>query len=349
MSGASKDHYATLGVPADASSADIKRAYRSLARRLHPDLNPDPEAGELFAAASEAHAILADPDRRAAYDRALRAHALPQHSAPAASSFSRAGTGPLRRGTDLNAEATITFTDAAVGTQCQLVLRYPSPCESCSGTGHDPAGARRTCPGCDGLGMHPVTSDPCPVCATVGSVTDVLCPQCQGSGSHLAQTRKTVKLPAGLRDGQRIRLARQGGVGTGGGAPGDLYVTVRIAPHPVFQPAPGHPHDVGLILPVRYTELVLGAQIPVPTVTGEVATLTLPPNARPNTMHVMDGLGLPNGTGRGAMRVWVTLAFPDASPTGVEREALKTLAEAEQRGHWDPRDGMFAAVSPRSS
>lgn len=334
---AASDHYALLGVARDATAADLKKAYRRLARTHHPDVNDSPQAADTFALVGDAFRVLSNERTRAEYDRSLA-----RAAAPADASASPQGrSGPNARGADLHAQAAVPFTDAATGATCDLTLRYPQPCSPCGGTGYDRGAARMTCPSCDSLGMDAATGATCPQCGGIGSVTDRLCPICAGSKASTTTSTTTVALPAGLREGQRLRLARQGAPGTGAGGPGDLYVTVTLTEHPMFKTVPGRPYDVGLALPVTYAELALGAQIPVPAPGGGVATFTLPAGTVPNSVVPLSGHGLPGPDGqRGDLLIWVNMVMAP-TPSTAHRAALQDLHAAD-RAHWDPRDGIFA-------
>ena len=282
-----KDYYAALGVPRDADAAAIKKAYRKLARDLHPDKNPDNAAAEArFKDVSEAYDVLSDPKRRAEYDEARRlfggggfrpgggagggfpgagggqpfdlgdlfggagatAGARPGNigdlfgglfggGATAGSrGRSQAASGPAR-GQDVETEATLSFDEAALGVTVPLRMESPGTCPTCSGNGARPGTSPHTCPVCQGAGVTSRSqgafafSEPCRECRGSGSVVDDPCPECRGSGVTTQTRTITVRIPAGVKDGQRIRLGGKGAPGRRGGPAGDLFVVVHVAPH----------------------------------------------------------------------------------------------------------------------
>ncbi|WP_327296279.1 MULTISPECIES: molecular chaperone DnaJ [unclassified Streptomyces] len=385
-----KDYYKVLGVPKDATEAEIKKAYRKLARELHPDANKsDAKAEERFKAVSEANDVLGDPKKRKEYDeaRALFGNGgyRPGPGAGGGSFnfdlgdlfggtpggagqpggaggfggglgdvfgglFNRGG-GPgttrtqPRRGQDIESEVTLSFTEAVDGATVPLRMSSQAPCKACSGTG-DKNGTPRVCPTCVGTGQVSRGSgggfsltDPCVDCKGRGLIAENPCEVCKGSGRAKSSRTMQVRIPAGVSDGQRIRLRGKGTPGEQGGPAGDLYVIVHVDAHPVF----GRRGDnLTVTVPVTFTEAALGGEVKVPTLGGPPVTLKLPagtPNGR--TMRARGkGAVRKDGT-RGDLLVTVEVAVP-ADLSDKARESLETYREATA-GH-DPRAELFQAV-----
>src|SRR4051794_35993947 len=318
-----KDFYKTLGVSKDASAADIKKAYRKLARENHPDSKPgDKAAEERFKAVAEAYDVLGDDEKRKKYDEVRSMYSggfgggFPGAGFPGAGgTYGRPGTGThdfdlsdllgaqnggfgdvlgdlfgggggaprrgagrsrARRGTDVEATATIGFREAVEGTTVSLRLSSEAPCPECHGTGARPGSMPRVCPDCEGAGMKAASvggaftlNETCPTCRGRGMVVDDPCPRCNGSGRGLSDRVIQARVPAGVKDLQRIKVRGRGAPGEHGGPPGDLYVTVKVAAHPVF----GRSGDnLTITLPVSFDEAVLGAEVKVPTLAGPPVT-----------------------------------------------------------------------------
>jgi molecular chaperone DnaJ len=320
---ATKDFYQVLGVGKDASQADIKKAYRKLARANHPDSNPgDTAKHDVFKAVAEAYDVVGDPDKRKKYDefRQLQSSGAfgagmggaggPGGFGGGAGGFDindllrdRAGGGGgfgdmfgdifgggasrgrtqarPRRGGDVETTATIGFTDALEGVTISLRLSSDAPCPTCSGTGGKPGTRPHVCPECDGAGFVVASvggaftmNETCPACGGRQLVYDEACPTCHGSGRGTSARTIQARIPAGVKDGQRIRLRGKGGAGENGGPAGDLFVTVKVSPHRVF----GRKGDnLTLEVPVSFDEAALGADVKVPTLSGAPVTLKIPP------------------------------------------------------------------------
>jgi len=366
-----KDFYKTLGVAKDASADDIKKAYRKLARANHPDSRPDDKnAEERFKAISEAYAVLSSPEKRKQYDeqRSLFGSGFPPGGADGfrfpgggggggfdisdllggifgGSTRTRTSTPP-RRGADVETQARVSFSQAVEGVTVPLRMTSDEACPSCHGTGARAGTVPRVCPNCEGSGMQTTASggvfamtEPCTVCRGRGLVVDDPCPTCSGSGRATSSRTMQVRIPAGVRDGQRIRLRGKGASGERGGPAGDLLVTVHVDAHPVF----GRRGDnLTLTVPVGFDEAALGAEIKVPTLDGTPVTLRIPagtPNGR--TFRVR-GKGAPRKDGSPAdLLVTVDVVVParlsDAAHAAVE--AFRTA-----RGDDDPRSGLFRAA-----
>ncbi|UUN28226.1 molecular chaperone DnaJ [Streptomyces sp. FIT100] len=384
-----KDYYKVLGVPKDATEAEIKKAYRKLAREYHPDANKgDTKAEERFKEISEANDVLGDPKRRKEYDeaRALFGNGGFRAGGPGAGGtfnfdlgdlfggaqaggggaggaggfggglgdvfgglFNRgAGAGARtqpRRGQDIESEVTLSFTEAVDGATVPLRMSSQQPCKACSGTG-DKNGTPRVCPTCVGTGQVSrggsgsfSLTDPCLDCKGRGLIAENPCEVCHGSGRAKSSRTMQVRIPAGVSDGQRIRLRGKGAPGERGGPAGDLYVVVHVDSHPVF----GRKGDnLTVTVPVSFTEAALGGEVKVPTLGGSPVTLKLPagtPNGR--TMRARGkGAVRKDGT-RGDLLVTVEVAVP--KDLGDEaRSALEAYRKATEGE--DPRAELFQAA-----
>lgn len=375
-----KDYYKVLGVSKDAKPEEIKKAFRKLARENHPDQNPGNDAAERrFKDVSEANSVLSDPKKRKEYDeqrslfgsgfrfpgagggRAGGGASNPSmedlfRNATAGdqnisdlfgglfgNTTSRRSTRQPRRGTDIEGEVTIDFTQAVEGTTVSMQTVSDAPCASCRGTGAKAGTVPRVCPSCQGSGMKEARSssgfaiaEPCPDCRGRGLVVDDPCPDCMGSGRARSTATMQVRIPAGVTDGQRIRVKGKGGAGENGGAPGDLYVLVHVSPHRLF----GRKGDnLTLTAPVTFAEAALGAEIEVPTLNGPRVRLRVPagtPNGR--TFRVR-GKGVRKGNGEhGDLLVTVEVQVP-SSLSGDAAQALRAYVDAA--GPADPRALLF--------
>jgi molecular chaperone DnaJ len=368
-----KDFYAALGVPKSATAAEIKKAYRRLARELHPDKNKgDKEAEERFKEVSEAYAVLSDDGKRAEYDEARELFANGGRFRPGPGGFGGGqnvdlgdlfgggggsfgdlfgglfgnGAGPrtrARRGGDLETEVTLDFAEAVRGVTVPLRLSSPHACDTCHGSGAKPGTAPRVCPTCGGSGAVSVDqgpfslSQPCRDCRGRGRIVDDPCPVCRGSGVTTRERTLNVRIPAGVDDGQRIRLKGKGTPGEGGGPAGDLFVAVHVRPHAFFRRKGDH---VTLTLPVTFPEAALGAEVPVPTLDG-VVTLKVPAGTASGRTFRVKGRGVARPTGKaGDLLVTVEVAVPKRlSPAA--RAAVETLAAEDTT---DPRAHLFEVV-----
>ena len=289
---AKRDYYEILGVNRDAADEDIKKAYRKLAMKWHPDRNPDnPKAEEHFKEAKEAYEILSDAKKRGAYDQFGHAGVDPRAgmgTAGAAGGFSgfgdifndifgdifgggRGGRSSVYRGADLRYNLEITLEQAAHGFETRIRIPTMAPCETCHGSGAKPGSQPQTCPTCRGAGQVRVSQGPfsiaqtCPRCHGAGKINPNPCAACSGSGRVKHQKTLSVKIPAGVDEGDRVRLSGEGEPGVNGGPAGDLYVQVHIKAHPVFQ----RDHDdLHCEMPVSFATAALGGEIEIPTLDG---------------------------------------------------------------------------------
>jgi molecular chaperone DnaJ len=343
-----KDYYKALGVPETATEQEIRRAYRKLAKQHHPDANPGSE--ERFKEISAAYDVLSDAEKRREYDEVRRLGPAAGFG-PGGGGFSfttddlgdifgnlfgrgrrgaRAGggVGP-QRGPDLEAELHLSFLDAINGITTTVHVTSEAACRTCRGSGAAPGTSPSICPQCGGRGVLAENqglfsfSQACPRCGGRGSVIETPCPTCGGAGAELRARQVRVRVPAGVADGQRIRLKGRGGAGRNGGPPGDLYVKVTVAKHPVFG---RKGRDLTISVPVTFAEAALGAQISVPTLDGAV-TLKVPAGTRSGKTFRVRGRGVPMAKGAGDLLVTVEVAVPQHL-TPAERQAIEALAEA---------------------
>ncbi|MGW0122252.1 molecular chaperone DnaJ [Streptomyces sp. NPDC003327] len=378
-----KDYYKVLGVPKDATEAEIKKAYRKLARENHPDANKgDTKAEERFKEISEANDVLGDPKRRKEYDeaRALFGNGGFRPAGPGGGSFNfdlgdlfggaqgggggfgGGGIGDVfgglfnrggaagartqpRRGQDIESEVTLSFTEAIEGATVPLRMSSQQPCTACSGTG-DKNGTPRVCPTCVGTGQVSrggsgsfSLTDPCVDCKGRGLIAENPCEVCKGSGRAKSSRTMQVRIPAGVSDGQKIRLRGKGAPGERGGQNGDLYVVVHVDAHPVF----GRKDDnLTVTVPVSFTEAALGGEIKVPTLGGPPVTLKLPAGTANGLTMRARGKGAVRKDGtRGDLLVTVEVAVPKELDDKA-REALETYREAT--ASVDPRAELFQAA-----
>ncbi|MFC4858949.1 molecular chaperone DnaJ [Actinophytocola glycyrrhizae] len=382
-----KDFYRELGVSSDATDAEIKKAYRKLARELHPDANPgNTQAEARFKAVSEAYGVLGDAEKRKQYDEARRLFGSGgfqpggfggfggggstfdfsdvfggQQQAGAGGGisdllgnlFGRRGGGTAaggrpRRGADVETEVRIDFVEAVKGATVPLRLSSPSTCETCHGSGAKPGTTPHTCPTCAGAGLVSRSqgafafSEPCRDCRGTGRIVDDPCAECGGDGVSTKSRTLTVRIPPGVADEQRIRLAGQGEPGNAGGHAGDLYVRVHVTAHPLFGRSG---NDLTLKVPVTFTELALGTTLEVPTLEGKVALRVAPGTASGRVLRVR-GKGITRRDGQ-AGDLLVTLQV--AVPSNMDDKARAALEEyAEATSGIDPRPELTAMLAERS-
>ncbi|GAA0634044.1 molecular chaperone DnaJ [Sporichthya brevicatena] len=370
-----KDLYAVLGLKKGATQTEIKKAYRKLAKELHPDSNKNnPEAEAKFKEVSEAYSVLGDEAKRKEYDEGRELFAgggfrnfggPGRGGAPGGANFdfnfgggdgglgdilggifNRRGQSAARRGADVETAVTIDFVQAVEGVTVPLRLTSERACPTCAGTGARSGTTPRVCPACEGVGSVSrnlggfAMSEPCQACRGRGLIVDDPCPSCSGSGRGQSSRTVNTRIPAGVADGQKIKLKGKGAPGERGGPPGDLYISVHVRPHPVF----GRKGDnLTLTLPVTFPEAALGAEVKVPTLTGAPVTLRLAPGtANGRTMRVR-GRGVPRKDGtRGDLLVTVSVAVP-ANLNSDARKALQAFAAATAGD--DPRADLLATAA----
>jgi molecular chaperone DnaJ len=349
-----EDLYKVLGVAKKASDEEIKKAYRKLARKYHPDRNPDdPKAEERFKEVQGAYDTLSDPEKRKQYDAGgmfggfgAGGGAGPFGAgAPAgggfgdlgdifSSIFSRGGRAQTQqlRGRDLETEVSLSFDQAINGAKVSVTVPKAERCTTCHGSGAKPGTAPIICPRCEGRGIDAQSqgffsiSQPCPQCGGAGQVIEDPCPTCGGSGLTQQTKRYKVNIPAGVKEGTRIRLAGKGEAGPRGGPPGDLFVTTRVAASPIFKRLDGG--NLEVTVPITVAEALRGATIEVPTLNG-TKKIKVPPGTRHGTIQRLRGEGPPGpgGKGPGDIRYRLEIELPEKL-TEEQEEAVEKLAEA---------------------
>jgi len=375
-----KDYYKVLGVPKTATADEIKKSYRKLARKYHPDANKgDAKSEERFKEISEAYNVLSDAKERKEYDdaRSLFGGGFRSPGAGGAggaggfpfdlsdlfggtdTAGSRGRVGDLfggvfggggrttqqtrpRRGADVETEATLSFNDAIDGATVSLRLTGEGACPTCHGTGAKSGTVPRVCPTCQGTGQSSrnlgsfAFSEPCKECRGRGLVVDDPCPECSGSGRAMSTRTIQARIPAGVADGQRIRLKGKGAPGERGGPAGDLYVRVHVSPHPIF----GRSGDnLTVTVPVTFTEAALGAEIKVPTLHGAPVSIRIPAGTPTGRTFRAPGKGARRKDGtNGALLVTVAVQVPQKL-NGAARQALEGFRDATAGE--DPRDDLL--------
>jgi molecular chaperone DnaJ len=369
-----KDYYKTLGVPKTATAAEIKKSYRELARKYHPDANKgSAEAEERFKDITEAYNVLSDEKQRKEYDEARSMFGGLRTGAgrPGAGGTTfdlgdlfgngdlgdvlggilrnrgRAGTGTAsraRRGADVETETTLPFGDAIDGATVTLRLTGEGPCPVCGGTGAKSGTVPKVCPDCHGTGQQSRNlggfglSEPCKTCRGRGLVVEDPCPECSGSGRAMSSRTIQARIPAGVADGQRIRIPGKGAPGEHGGKAGDLYVRVHVKPHEVF----GRTGDnLTVTVPVTITELALGAEIKVPTHRGPAVTLRVQPGTASGTVLRVPGRGVRRKDGTmGDLHATLEVTVPqNLNKNNKAKSALEDLRIAT--AGLDPREELL--------
>lgn len=357
-----KDYYQVLGVPKNASAADIKKAYRKLAQKFHPDANPgNKDAEERFKEISAANDVVGNEEKRKSYDR-VRDMGPGGFGPSGGSSGWPGGSGGVhyetadfdlgdllgafaggrrgrqrqqqqrpQRGTDLETEIGVSFDDAMTGTTVPVKLSGLAVCHTCRGSGAQPGTRPVTCSTCHGTGAVDVNQGffsmerACPECRGTGRLVEHPCPTCHGSGAERRTRKFQVKIPTGVKDGARIRLAGRGEPGPVGGQPGDLFVKVRVGRHPLFGRRGDH---LTVELPISYPEAALGANVQVPTMNGPV-TLKVPAGTPNGKTFRVRGKGAPKKGGHGDLLVTVNLDVPEKLSKD-EKQLLTQLQDAQK-------------------
>lgn len=367
-----RDYYEVLGVSKGASEDEIKRAYKKLARKYHPDMNPgDKEAEEKFKEVNEANEVLSDPDKKARYDQFGFAGVDPNYGAGGgygAGGFDFGDLGDIfgsffgggfggggqrrrngpQRGESIRMSVSVDFIEAAFGCEKEVTVERSEQCPTCKGNGCAPGTTPEVCPDCHGSGAVTQsqrtpfgvmqTQAVCGKCRGTGKIIHQPCSDCHGSGR--ARKRKTVKvnIPAGIDNGQTISLRGQGHAGKNGGPNGDLLITVMVKPHDIFR---REGTSVFCEAPITFTQAVLGAEMEIPTIDGKVK-YTIPEGTQTGTVFRLRGKGIPvlNGHGRGDQYVTVTIE----TPRGLNREqkeALKKFSETLGEGNYEKQRSFF--------
>jgi molecular chaperone DnaJ len=354
------DFYDTLGVKKGASEDEIKKAYRKLARKYHPDANPgDESAEERFKEIQEAYSVLSDTEKRKQYDAGGMFGGSGFRFDPSAfrtnvgsfgdilsDLFGRAGgpgAGPGRqRGRDLETEVRLSFQQAIKGTDISVNVPVEAECPTCHGSGAKPGTSPKTCPRChgrgveiEGQGMFSI-SQPCSLCGGRGTVIDDPCPTCGGSGLTHQTKRYRVKIPAGVREGSRIRLAGKGEPGFGGGPPGDLFVVTHVAPSPIFK---RKGDNLEVEVPLTIAEAVKGGTVEVPTLDG-TKKIRVPAGTSDGSVQRLRGEGPEKLSGRG--RGDIHYRFRIEVPKSLTAEQQQALDELSKVMNGNPRADLLA-------
>ena len=367
-----RDYYEVLGVTKGASDDEIKKAYKKMARKYHPDLNPDnKEAEEKFKEVNEAYEVLSDPNKKARYDQYGHAGVDPNFGAGAGfdgnfdfgdlgdifGSFFGGGFGgggrrsnpnAPQRGESIRLSLTISFEEAAFGCEKEVSVDRMEQCGTCGGNGCAAGTTPEICPDCHGTGQVQVrrqtpmgvfaTSSPCGRCGGKGKIIHQPCSDCRGSGS--VRKRKTIKasIPAGIDNGQTISIRGQGHAGKNGGPAGDLLITITVRPHELFR---REGTSVLWEAPITFAQAVLGAELEIPTIDGKVK-YDLPEGTQSGTTFRLKGKGIPsiNGRGRGDQYVTVYIETP-RNLNKEQKEALKKFAEAVGDNNYEERKKFF--------
>ena len=369
-----RDYYEVLGVSRGASEDEIKKAYKKMARKYHPDLNPgDKSAEEKFKEVNEAYEVLSDADKKARYDQYGHAGVDPNFGAGGFGggfdggfdfgdlgdifgSFFGGGFGGGRRtnpnapqrGESIRMSIAISFEEAAFGCEKEVTVERYETCDTCHGSGCAPGTSPEVCPDCHGTGTVQVrrqtpmgvfaTSAPCAKCGGKGRIIHQPCKDCRGSG--MVRKKKTIQasIPAGIDNGQTISIRGQGNAGKNGGPAGDLLITITVRPHELFR---REGTSVLCEAPITFTQAVLGAELEIPTIDGKVK-YTLPEGTQSGTTFRLKGKGIPslNGRGRGDQYVTVYIETP-RNLNKEQKEALKKFAESVGENNYEERKKFF--------
>ncbi len=352
-----RDYYEILGVPKNAGDQQIKSAYRKLALQHHPDRNQGNEAAEeKFKEAAEAYAILSDADKRARYDRFGHAGVSSQAGAGFDPStfagfedifggifgdfFGGGRRGGPERGSDLRYDLEITFDESARGVETSVQIPRLETCETCHGSGAAPGSSPTTCTQCQGRGQQRfqqgffTVARTCSRCNGTGRIVTKPCATCKGEGRTSNERKLTVKVPAGIADGQRLRISGEGEGGLHGGPPGDLYVFIEVAPHAFFR---REGNDLSFEVPLNLTTLALGGSIEVPTLDGP-EPFKVPEGTQSGTVFRFRGKGMPDVSGRGRGDLFFTVQSVTPKKLNKEQRALlEQLSKLLPKEKFEPR------------
>lgn len=375
-----RDYYEVLGISKGASDDEIKRAYRKMAKQYHPDLHPDdPEAAEKFKEVNEANDVLSDPQKRQRYDQFGHAGVDPSYGAGAGGGFgggfggfsgegfdfgdifdtffgggmggssSRASSANApRRGADISISLDISFMEACKGIKHEIEINRSETCDSCNGSGAKAGTTAKTCPECNGAGQvrfqqrtilgSMMSTRPCTKCGGKGKVIETPCPTCHGGGRVQKKKKVTVNVPAGIDDGQILRVGGEGNVGTNGGSRGDLNVRISVRRDPLFE---RKGFDVWTEIPITYAQAVLGAEVTVPTIDGNI-NFKVPEGTQPDTVFRLKGKGIKKlqRDGRGDQMVKVILEVPK-NLSKKQKEALEEFSQMLTDKNYEKQSGFF--------
>jgi molecular chaperone DnaJ len=340
-----KSLYESLGVSKNASQDELKKAYRKLVREVHPDRNPGNE--ERFKEVQGAYDVLSDPEKRTQYDRFGSVDGQPGPGAGTTFDFGDFDLGDIfggifnrggnrqqpqrgQRGNDVEVEVRVSFEDALQGVQTTVPVQLELACHTCHGTGAAPGTAPIVCPNCNGSGVVATSQglfalqQPCPQCRGMGSIVQTPCPTCRGAGRERRTKRYTVKIPAGVKDGTRIKLKGKGEAGFGGAAAGDLYVVTRVEPSKIYE---RRGDDLVVTVPVSFPTAALGGTVEAPTPGGAVS-LKIPAGTEDGKLLRIKGRGAPRlkGDGQGDVLARVRIEVPKKM-NKKQRELLEELGK----------------------
>ena len=368
MAAVKRDYYEVLGISRSADEQEVKKAFRLLARELHPDVSDHPEAEERFREAAEAYEVLSKRETRELYDRYGHEGLRTGGFRPTDFDFSSlgdifsvffgedifgAGMAGRRagRGRDIVVDTEIELVEAAEGVTRAVSVPVTVPCKTCEGSGAEPGTQPETCTRCGGSGrLQSVSSSifgqfvrtqACPTCGGTGHIIPTPCHVCRGAGRVTEERSIEVEIPPGIHDGQRIRLSGEGDSGVQGGRAGDLYVLVRVRPDPRFV---RDGNDVVSTVDLTMTQAALGTSVPVPTLDGE-AELEFRPGTQPGEIRTLRGKGMPvlQGFGRGDHRVLVNVAVP-RHLTDAQRRLLEEFEQGANDETYRPDEGFFEKI-----
>lgn len=365
-----KDYYKILGIKKGATSAQIKSAYRKLARKYHPDVNPgDASAEQRFKEISEAYAVLNDPGKKANYDKFGTADPGDFKSGKSSGfgfsgfdfgarggksnfgdifdeifrgrSSSRQKPNQPQPGQDLQYVVNLSFMDAIRGITTEITIGRQDACATCGGKGHVTTGRSEACPVCGGSGKRRVQTGvlqferECHACGGSGVSPGAPCRTCRGNGTVPRKETLTVRIPAGVDNGSRVRVPGKGDVGKNGGKPGDLYIITNVQPHEFFS---RKGNNIYVEVPVTVSEAALGGKLEVPTIDGK-ATMKIPPSTKSGQRFRLRGRGVAalRGGGRGDQFVEVKIVLPDI----IDERSKELFRQLDQTNRWNPRDALF--------
>lgn len=373
-----RDYYEVLGLQKGASDAEIKKAYRKMAKQYHPDLNPDnPEAEAKFKEVNEANQVLSDPEKRAKYDQFGHAGVDPSYGGGAnftggfdgvdlgdifadifgggigGFSGSRSNPNAPRRGADIAVQLEIGFMEACKGVSHDITINRTEDCPECNGTGAKAGTSTKTCPDCKGRGYVTVqqrsmfgmmqSQRPCSKCGGKGKIVESPCGKCGGSGKTTMKKTVSVKVPAGIDDGMTLNVRGQGSVGTNGGSRGDLKVRIAVRKDPVFE---REDYNIWIDFPITYAQAALGAEIEVPTIDGKVS-YNVPAGTQPGTVFRLRGKGvqkLQRSEGdRGDQMVRINVEVPK-NLNKKQKEALQAFEETLDEKNYEKRKSFFDKI-----
>ena len=370
-----RDYYEVLGLQKGASEAEIKSAYRKLAKKYHPDLNPDnPEAEAKFKEINEANDVLSDPDKRAKYDRFGHAGVDPSYGGGAGgygygggfddfgggidlgdifdsifggSTSRRSNPNAPMKGSDISINLDISFMEACKGVSHEVEISRAETCDSCNGSGAKAGTTPKTCPDCHGTGYVRVTRStmlgsmstqrPCTKCGGRGKIIDSPCPSCSGNGRVQKRKKVTIPVPAGIDNGQVLNIRNEGNAGTNGGSKGDLKVRITVRRDSLFE---RKGNDIWVELPISYTQAALGDEVTVPTIDGNV-TYRIPEGTQPGDVLRLKGKGVKflQREGRGDMMMRVAVEVPKKL-TKAQKELLMQLEQQMTEKNFEKKESF---------